>query len=140
MRYGIPEYACPRRRSTRRSQRLSPANEFLRSAVGAGITQSWEGMMTEFLLRRQRAGDVRDDVDVEAFAFPITAALHHVLITEEPLLAPDQRRFAKCVAGVAAQIATERAIPRKWHAGQLVSVGSADSWQGPVAGRDSEHD
>lgn len=80
--------------------------ELFQSAGDAGIIRSWTGIMTEFLRVRQRAGDVRDDVDVEAFAFIITAALHHVLVTEAPFLAPDRPTLARYVAGIAARITT----------------------------------
>ncbi len=86
--------------------------ELFRSAGDAGIIRSWAGIMTEFLRMRQRAGDVRTDVDVEAFAFMITAALHHVLVTEAPFLAPDRPTLARYVAGIAAGITT-RTAPAK---------------------------
>lgn len=86
--------------------------ELFRAAAEAGITRSWAGMMTEFLLKRQHAGDVRDDVDVEAFGFIITAAMHHVLVTQEPFRVPDHPRFARYIAAVASQITTGRALAR----------------------------
>jgi hypothetical protein len=57
---------------------------------------------------RQREGTVRDDVDVDAFAFILTAAMHHVLVTDEPFSAPDLATLARYVAGVAAQIDVSR--------------------------------
>lgn len=80
--------------------------ELLRAAVDAGITRSWAAIMTAFLLTRQGGGDVRNDVDVEAFGFVITAAMHHVLVTEKPFLAPDRPTLARYIAGVAGQITT----------------------------------
>lgn len=80
--------------------------ELFEEAVGAGITRSWAALMTQFLRARQRDGDVRPGVDVEAFAFILTAAMHHVLVTEQPFLAPDRPTLARYVAGVAAQITT----------------------------------
>lgn len=78
--------------------------EILREAVEAGITRSWAAVMTEFLRTRQRQGTVREDVDVEAFGFVLTAALHYVLITDEPFLAPDRTTLARYVSAVADQI------------------------------------
>ncbi len=76
--------------------------EVLREAVGAGVTRSWASVMTEFLTSRQRAGLLREDVDVEAFAFILTAAMHYVLVTDEPFSAPDRATLARHIAGVAA--------------------------------------
>lgn len=78
--------------------------EILREAVEAGITRSWAAVMTEFLRTRQREGTVRGDVDVEAFGFVLTAALHYVLVTNEPFLAPDRATLARYVSAVADQI------------------------------------
>lgn len=78
--------------------------EILRDAVEAGITRSWAAVMTQFLRTRQRAGTVRDDVDVEAFGFVLTAALHYVLVTDEPFVAPDRATLARYVSAVADQI------------------------------------
>ena len=78
--------------------------ELFRAAADAGLTRSWAALMTEFLQTRRRSGDVRDDVDVEAFGFIITAAMHHVLVTEKPFSTPDRSTLARYVAGVAAQI------------------------------------
>jgi AcrR family transcriptional regulator len=80
--------------------------ELFRRAADAGFIRSWTGIMTEFLRTRQRMGDVRDDVDVEAFAFMISAALHHVLVTEKPFLVADRPTLAEYVAGIAAGIKT----------------------------------
>lgn len=80
--------------------------ELFRAAVDAGLTRSWAALMTEFLQIRQRTGDVRDDVDIEAFGFIITAAMHHVLVTEKPFITPDRPTLARYIAGVAAQIRT----------------------------------
>lgn len=57
--------------------------DLLRATVDASLTRSWAAMMTEFLRARQRAGDVLDDVGIEAFGFIITAAMHHVLVAED---------------------------------------------------------
>ena len=67
--------------------------------------------MTDFLTARQREGDVRGDVDVEAFGFLLTAAMHHVMVAEEPFPAPDRSTLARYVAAVAAQL-TDQARPR----------------------------
>lgn len=67
--------------------------------------------MTEFLRTRERDGDVRTGVDVEAFGFLLTAAMHHVLVTEKPFLAPDRPTLARYIAGVAAQITTGTGHP-----------------------------
>ncbi|SDE06316.1 TetR/AcrR family transcriptional regulator [Auraticoccus monumenti] len=80
----------------------------LQQAVEAGVTRSWASVMTEFLAGRQREGLLREDVDVEAFAFILTAALHYVLVTDEPFSAPDRATLARHVAGVAAQIDVNR--------------------------------
>ncbi|MQA10579.1 MAG: TetR family transcriptional regulator [Pseudonocardiaceae bacterium] len=80
--------------------------ELFRAVVDAGLTRSWAALMTEFLQNRQRTGDVREDVDVEAFGFIITAAMHHVLVTEKPFITPDRPTLARYIAGVAAQIST----------------------------------
>ena len=82
--------------------------ELFRAAVDAGITRSWATTMTEFLRARQQAGYVRDDVDVEAFGFIITAAMHHVLVTEEPFSVPDRPTLARYIAEVAAHITTRK--------------------------------
>jgi len=82
--------------------------EVLQAAVDAGATRSWATVMKEFLAARQRDGDVRDDVDVEAFAFVLTAAMHHVLVSEEPFPAPDRSTFARYVGAVAAQLTAPR--------------------------------
>ena len=68
--------------------------------------------MTDFLAARQRDGDVRADVDVEAFGFLLTAAMHHVMVAEEPFPAPDRPTLARYVAAVAAQL-TDRAPSRQ---------------------------
>lgn len=80
--------------------------ELFREAVDAGVTRSWPAIMTEFLLTRQRDGDVRIGVDVEAFGFIFPAAIHYVLATEEPFLAPDRPTLARYIGGVVAQITT----------------------------------
>lgn len=79
-------------------------DELLREAVDAGITRSWATVMTEFLAARQRSGDVRPDVDVEAFGFVLTAAMHHVMVTDAPFLVPDRGTLARYVAAVAHQM------------------------------------
>lgn len=78
--------------------------ELFRAAADAGLTRSWAALMTEFLRTRQRAGDVRDDVDIEAFGFILTAAMHHVLVTEKPFITTDRPTLARHIAGVATQI------------------------------------
>jgi AcrR family transcriptional regulator len=83
---------------------LPGGQEILREAVEAGITRSWAAVMTQFLRTRQREGTVREDVDVEAFGFVLTAALHYVLVTDEPFLAPDRATLARYVSAVADQI------------------------------------
>jgi AcrR family transcriptional regulator len=80
--------------------------ELFRAAADARLTRSWAALMTKFLQTRQRAGDVREDVDVEAFGFVITAAMHHVLVSEKPFTTPDRPTLARYIAGVAAQITT----------------------------------
>ena len=85
---------------TRSPQEAGP----LHAAVDAGITRSWARVMTDFLTARQREGDVREDVDVEAFGFLLTAAMHHVMVAEEPFPAPDRSTLARYVAAVAAQL------------------------------------
>jgi AcrR family transcriptional regulator len=79
----------------------------LTDAVQAGVARSWATVMTEFLQARQREGSVRDEVDVEAFAFFLTAALHYVLVTNGPFLAPDRPTLARYVAGVADEIGVD---------------------------------
>ena len=100
----LVEYLCqgPRR------------EELFQSAGDAGVIRSWTGIMTEFLRTRQRAGNLRKDVDVEAFAFMITAALHHVLVTEAPFLAPDRPTLAGYVAGIAASMTTGKGAEMEW--------------------------
>ena len=78
--------------------------ELFQVAAEAGVTRSWAALMTAFLLTRQRDGDVRDDVDVEAFGFVLTAAMHHVLVTDQPFRTPDRTVFARYVAGISALI------------------------------------
>jgi AcrR family transcriptional regulator len=80
------------------------AEELFRATVDAGLNRSWAALMTEFLQTRQRAGEVRDDVDIEAFGFIITAAMHHVLVTERPFIIPDRPTLARYIAGIVAQI------------------------------------
>lgn len=79
----------------------------LQLAVDAGVTRSWAGVMTDFLAARQRDGDVRADVDVAAFGFLLTAAMHHVMVAEEPFPAPDRATLARYVAAVAAQLTVD---------------------------------
>lgn len=81
-------------------------DEFFRAAADAGLTRSWAALMTEFLKIRQREGDVRVDVDAEAFGFIITAAIHHVLVTEKPFTTLDRATLARHVAAAATQITT----------------------------------
>jgi AcrR family transcriptional regulator len=85
--------------------------ELFRSAGDAGIIRSWTGIMTEFLRTRQGTGDVREDVDVEAFGFIIAAALHHVLVSKPPFLAPDRQTLARHVGGIAARITARTSAP-----------------------------
>lgn len=87
---------------------VAGGEEILRGAVEAGVTRSWAAAMTEFLGARQRDGTVREDVDVEAFGFLLTAALHYVLVTDEPFSAPDRATLARYVAAVADQIGVNR--------------------------------
>lgn len=87
---------------------LPGGEEILREAVEAGITRSWATVMQGFLRDRQRDGTVREDVDVEAFGFLLTAALHYVLVTDEPFSAPDRATLARYVAAVADQIGVNR--------------------------------
>lgn len=77
-------------------------DEFLREATAAGTTRSWTAVMTAFLSARQQRGEIREDADVEAFGFMLTAAIHHVVTTEPPLSAPDRPTLARHIAGVAA--------------------------------------
>ena len=76
--------------------------EFLSAAAEAGATRSWAAVMTAFLASRQRTGEIREDADVRAFGFILTAAIHHVLVTEPPLSVPDRPTLARHIAGVAA--------------------------------------
>jgi len=82
------------------------SQELLQRAADEGLIRSWTGIMSEFLRTRQSLGDVGEDVDVEAFAFIITTALHHVLVTKAPFLAPDRHTLSRYVAGIAARITT----------------------------------
>jgi AcrR family transcriptional regulator len=78
--------------------------ELFEATLDAGLARSWAELMTKFLQTRQRTGDIRDDVDTEAFGFIITAAMHHVLVTEKPFTTPDRPTLARHIAGVAAQL------------------------------------
>ncbi|WP_036555496.1 TetR/AcrR family transcriptional regulator [Nocardioides insulae] len=82
----------------------SRGGQILQKAVDDGATRSWATVMTEFLRAGQQRGTVRGDVDVEAFGFFITAALHYVLVTDRPFLAPDRTTLEQYVTGIAAQI------------------------------------
>ena len=62
--------------------------------------------MTEFLRTRQTHGEVGKGVDVEAFAFVITAALHHVLVSKNSLPVPDRPTLARYIAEIANSIST----------------------------------
>ena len=82
------------------------AEDLFHRAAEAGIIRSWTGMLAEFLGTRQRLGTVPQDVDVEAFAFVISAALHHVLVTHAPFQVPDRPTLARYVGEVAARFST----------------------------------
>ncbi|WP_020388667.1 TetR/AcrR family transcriptional regulator [Kribbella catacumbae] len=103
--------------------------ELFRTAADAGLTRSWAALMTEFLKTRQRAGDVRGDVDVEAFAFIITAAMHHVLVTEKPFTTPDRPTLARHIAGVAAQITVGQARRVLDDSGRSLALGGVEVGQ-----------
>ena len=92
----------------RHLSQLPGGEKILREAVEAGITRSWATVMQGFLRDRQCDGTVREDVDVEAFGFLLTAALHYVLVTDEPFSAPDRATLARYVAAVADQIGVTR--------------------------------
>jgi len=79
----------------------------LRRAADAGLARSWSKTMTEFLRRRQQLGEVRTDVDVEAFGFILTAAMHHVFVGNEAFRMPDRETFARHVRAVADAIGPE---------------------------------
>jgi AcrR family transcriptional regulator len=79
-------------------------DEFLSKAAEAGTTRSWAAVMTAFLTSRQRTGEIREDADVQAFGFILTAAIHHVLVAEPPLSVPDRPTLARHIAGVAASL------------------------------------
>ncbi|WP_200940601.1 TetR/AcrR family transcriptional regulator [Cellulomonas sp. Leaf334] len=87
--------------------RLPGPDRSLHVAVDAGVTRSWAAVMTEFLAARQRDGDLRADVDVEAFGFLLGAAMHHVMVAEEPFPAPDRATLTQYVAAVAAQLTVD---------------------------------
>ena len=92
----------------RHLSQLPGGEKILREAVEAGISRSWATGMQGFLRDRQCDGTVREDVDVEAFGFLLTAALHYVLVTDEPFSAPDRATLARYVAAVADQIGVTR--------------------------------
>ena len=49
---------------------------------------------------------MRGEVDVEAFGFLLTAAMHYVMVTDEPFPAPNRATLARYVAGVVEAIVT----------------------------------
>lgn len=97
--------------------RDSHGGELLRQAVEAGLTRSWAAVMTDYLRSRQRDGEVRRDVDVEAFGFMLSAALHYVMVTDEPFPAPSRATLAQHVAGVVEAIVSDRGQARPTEAG-----------------------
>ena len=99
--------------------------ELFREAVNAGITRSWATVMAEFLEARQRDGDVRADVDVEAFAYILTAAIHHVLVTEGPFQTPDRSTLARYLTSIAAQITGPRVTADETRARRELPAGDA---------------
>lgn len=81
--------------------------DVLQRAADAGLARSWAKTMTEFLRRRQELGEVRAGVDVEAFGFILTAAMHHVFVGNEAFRMPDRETFARYVRAVADAIGPE---------------------------------
>jgi AcrR family transcriptional regulator len=87
--------------------------ELFRAAADAGDIRSWASTMADFLSARQRAGSIRADANIDAFAFLVTAAMHHVLVTKEPFHAPDRPTLTRYLAAVTAGISTTATNPPK---------------------------
>jgi AcrR family transcriptional regulator len=71
----------------------------------SGIVPALERSMVDYLRVEQQLGRVADDVDVEAFGFLISGAIHNLLMSAEPYPRPTDRQLRRMLKSIAATLA-----------------------------------
>ena len=74
------------------------------SAHASGLSHSFEHAVAEYLLAEQRLGRVAPDVDVEAFGFVITGAIHNLVDAGAAFPRPSRKRLRRFLLAVADRI------------------------------------
>jgi AcrR family transcriptional regulator len=74
-------------------------------AYESGLPASFDTTVADYLRAEQRLGRVAADVDVQAYGFLITGAIHNLLAAGESYPRPDMGRLRRMLSAVARQIA-----------------------------------
>ena len=77
------------------------------SAHTSGLAHSFEHAVSRYLLAEQRLGRVAADVDVEAFGFMVTGAVHNLVEAGAAFPRPSRTRLRRFLRAIA-----DRIIPR----------------------------
>ena len=75
------------------------------SAHEAGLVHSLDTAVANYLAAEQRLGRVATEVDVKAFGFLITGAVHNLVEAGAAYPRPDRRRLRRYLSAVAATLA-----------------------------------
>ena len=70
----------------------------------SGLLASFDSTVRDYLAAEQRLGRVHADVDVDAFGFVITGAIHNLLVAGPGYPRPSQRRLDEILRAVADRI------------------------------------
>jgi AcrR family transcriptional regulator len=70
-----------------------------------GLLASFDTAVTDYLRAEQRLGRVAADVDVKAYGFLVTGALHNLAVSPAGYPRPDARTLKRLLSAVARQIA-----------------------------------
>ncbi len=70
-----------------------------------GLLASFDTAVTDYLRAEQRIGRVAADVDVKAYGFLVTGALHNLVVSPAGYPRPDTRALKRMLSAVARQIA-----------------------------------
>jgi hypothetical protein len=74
------------------------------SAHGSGLVRSLDTAVADYLAAEQRLGRVAPDVDVAAFGFLITGAVHNLVEVGAAFPRPSRRRLRRYWSSVAATL------------------------------------
>jgi AcrR family transcriptional regulator len=77
----------------------------------SGLLASFDTTVANYLRAEQRLGRVAADIDVQAYGFLITGAIHNLLASGDAYPRPDTRRLQQILSAVARQIAPPASRP-----------------------------